>query len=253
MNPAIQLKDVHMHFDKGTLLEKHILKGLNLELRPREFATLIGTNGAGKSTLMNLITGDLIPSSGGVLFSGRPVENLRTEQRAPHIARIFQDPRLGTFPQLSIEENMALAMQRGEKAGFGLALNATRRSLFREELSHLGIGLENRLKDKVSHLSGGQRQALCLIMATLKKADIFLLDEPTAALDPKMAELVLRATREIAEKQKLCTLMVTHSMKHALEYGTRTLLLHQGRIALDLQGDTRGQTRPQDLLQWFED
>lgn len=248
----IHLKNISVTFGRGTPLETKVLENLTLTLNNHEFTTVIGSNGAGKSTLMNIISGDLKPDSGHIIINGQDVTSLSHHQRAPLISRVFQDPLQGTCAMLNIEENLALALYRGKKRFFTPALNKNKRRYFQEILAELGIGLEKRLQDPMGSLSGGQRQAASLLMATLRPCQILLLDEHTAALDPKMAKVILALTEKIIEKSNLCAIMITHSMSHALNHGTKTLLLHQGSILKTLEGTQRDTTTPQDLHLLFD-
>lgn len=247
----IRVENIRVRFNKGTALENSVLNGLSCEIAKGEFITLIGSNGAGKSTLMNVIAGEVLPDSGRIVIDGQDVTRLRTEQRAPWIARVFQDPMKGSCPDLSIEDNLALAMSRGKRRGLSLALNKERAERFHEELKGLGLGLEERLGDPMGSLSGGQRQAVSLLMATLQPAKVLLLDEHTAALDPKMENVVLELTQKIIKEHGLSAVMITHSMSQALSMGTRTLLLHQGRVINTFSGEARAKTTPADLLECF--
>lgn len=248
----IELKDLVITFNKGTAIENPVLRGLSLTVQEGEFVSVIGSNGAGKSTLLNAISGDYAIDSGEIFIQGKEVSKTTSWQRANLVARVFQDPMAGTCEALTIEENMALAYQRGQKRGFGFALNKNNRALFREKLALLGLGLENRLTDQMGRLSGGQRQAVSLLMASLQPSSILLLDEHTAALDPKTTDFVLELTNKIVREQKLTTLMVTHSMRQALDYGDRTVMLHQGQVAFDVAGEQRKQMDVPDLLRLFE-
>jgi len=247
----IALQGVHVTFGRGTPLENRALRGLDLAIPAGQFVTVIGSNGAGKSTLLNVLSGDARAERGRIEVDGTDVTAWPAPKRAGLIARVFQDPMAGTCENLSIEENMALAYARGRSRGLGASLNGQRRDLFREKLAILGLGLENRLGDSMGLLSGGQRQAVSLLMATLTGMKILLLDEHTAALDPRTADFVLQLTRKIVEEQKLTTLMVTHSMRHALDYGTRTVMLHEGQVAFDLAEDERQGLDVPDLLKLF--
>jgi putative ABC transport system ATP-binding protein len=247
----IALQGVHVTFGRGTPLENRALRGLDLAIPAGQFVTVIGSNGAGKSTLLNVLSGDARAERGRIEVDGTDVTAWPAPKRAGLIARVFQDPMAGTCENLSIEENMALAYARGRSRGLGASLNGARRDLFREKLAILGLGLENRLGDSMGLLSGGQCQAVSLLMATLTGMKILLLDEHTAALDPRTADFVLQLTRKIVEEQKLTTLMVTHSMRHALDYGTRTVMLHEGQVAFDLAEDERRGLDVPDLLKLF--
>lgn len=248
----IILDSIHKTFNPNSVLENHVLRGLSLRLEAGEFVTVIGSNGAGKSTLLNTIAGEILPDQGSIHLDGRDVTRLSTAARADLVARVFQNPLAGTCAHLSIAENLALALKRGQKRGLGFAVKSAYLQRFRDVLAHLNLGLENRLDDRIGLLSGGQRQAVSLLMAGLSASAILLLDEHTAALDPKTAHFVLQLTRETVAAQQLTTLMVTHSMKQALDYGSRTIMLHQGQIAFDVRGEQRAQSDVSDLLKLFE-
>ncbi|MEG9481211.1 ABC transporter ATP-binding protein [Mannheimia sp. HC-2023] len=248
----IELNNLFITFNKGTAIENPVLRGLSLKVEQGEFVSVIGSNGAGKSTMLNAISGDCFVDSGEIIIQGNKVNNTTTWQRATQVARVFQDPMAGTCESLTIEENMALAYQRGSKRGLGFAIKRQMRELFRDKLSLLGLGLENRLTDQMGRLSGGQRQAVSLLMASLQPSNILLLDEHTAALDPKTTDFVMELTNKIVREQKLTTLMVTHSMRQALDYGDRTVMLHQGQVAFDVSGEQRKQMDVPDLLRLFQ-
>lgn len=248
----IELDSLFITFNRGTAIENPVLKGLSLTVKQGEFVCVIGSNGAGKSTMLNAISGDCSIDSGKILIQGQDVSHKSSWQRANLVARVFQDPMAGTCESLTIEENMALAYQRGQKRGLCFALNRKRREFFKEKLALLGLGLENRLNDQMGRLSGGQRQAVNLLMASLQPSSILLLDEHTAALDPKTTDFVLELTDKIVREQKLTTLMITHSMRQALDYGDRTVMLHQGQVAFDIAGEQRKQMDVPDLLKLFE-
>jgi len=247
----IEVKGLGVTFGRGTVLETRALVDVDLTIPAGEFVTVIGSNGAGKSTLLNALTGDVRPDSGRVEVDGQDVTGWPAPARARLIARVFQDPLAGSCEALSIEENLALAAARGRARGLALALNRTLRERLRELLARLGLGLEKRLTDRMGLLSGGQRQAISLLMATLAPMKILLLDEHTAALDPKTADFVLELTREIVAEQRLTTLMVTHSMRHALDCGSRTIMLHEGRICFDVAGAARAGLDVPDLVALF--
>ncbi len=247
----IEVKAAFKTFNRGDVNEIRALRGLNLTMEPGEFVTVIGSNGAGKSTMLNLLAGAFMPDSGEVLIADRNVTRWQEHQRAKLIGRVFQDPLKGTAGSMSIEQNMAMALLRGKPRGLAMGVSHKQRGQFREELAQLGLGLEGRLTSKVSLLSGGQRQALTLLMATLIKPRVLLLDEHTAALDPGMAEQVLQITARIVRDHRLTTLMVTHNMHQALHMGTRTLMMHQGEIILDLRGEERAQLSVTDLVRKF--
>ncbi len=247
----IRMTDLHVTFNRGTAMETKALRGVTLNIKKGDFVCVIGGNGAGKSTLLNALCGDIIPEQGKVSIDDQDVTSFASWQRAPYVARVFQDPMAGTCANLTIEENMALAMKRGEKRNLRFALNKENREKFHHQLSRLRLGLENRLKDPIGMLSGGQRQAVSLIMAVLRPMKIIALDEHTAALDPKTAAFILELTREIVEENHLTALMVTHSMHQALELGNRTLMLHEGRIVFDVKDKARKSLTVADLLELF--
>jgi putative ABC transport system ATP-binding protein len=247
----IRLSDLHLTFNRGTAMETKALRGVSLTIKKGDFVCVIGGNGAGKSTLLNALCGDVIPERGTVSIDNQNVTSLTSWQRAPYVARVFQDPMAGTCANLTIEENMALAMGRGEKRTLKRAINAKDRDQFRSQLSRLKLGLEDRLKDPIGMLSGGQRQAVSLIMAVLKPMKIIALDEHTAALDPKTAAFILELTREIVEESHLTALMVTHSMHQALELGNRTVMLYEGRVVFDVRDEARKDLTVADLLELF--
>ena len=247
----IRVHGIVVVFNRGTPMETRALGGLDLKISTGQFVTVIGSNGAGKSTLLNVLSGDATVAAGDVSIDDRDVTGWPPPKRAAFVARVFQDPMAGSCADLSIEENLALAAARGERRGLGNALNHRRREEFRARLRQLGLGLETRLADRMGLLSGGQRQAVSLLMATLRPMKILLLDEHTAALDPKTAEFVLDLTRRIVAEQKLTTLMVTHSMRQALDCGERTVMLHEGRIVFDVAGAERKGLDVPDLLALF--
>lgn len=248
----IRITDAHVTFNRGTAIETPALKGLDLEIPAGQFITVIGSNGAGKSTLLNILSGEVTPERGRVIIGEADVTHWPTPARARLVARVFQDPMAGTCERLSIEENLALAQARGHRRGLARALGGGRRANFRQRLAQLGLGLENRLEDSMGLLSGGQRQAVSLVMATLNPMDILLLDEHTAALDPKTGAFVMDLTRRFVEDGGLTTLMVTHSMRQALDFGERTVMLHEGRVVLDVAGEARRGLGVEDLLHMFE-
>lgn len=248
----IRLENISVTFGQGTPLLRQALHPINLEILPNEFVVVIGTNGAGKSTLLSTITGDIRPDTGDIYLDQKCITSWAPIHRSTLIGKVFQDPFKGTCAQLTIEENLAVALRRGRSRLLGLALNPERRRFFQEQLAPLNLGLENRLQTPVYHLSGGQRQALALVMATISPMEVLLMDEPTAALDPKTAKELLQLTQSIIDARHLTTLMVTHSLHHALELGTRTIMLHEGRIVLDVSGAERRKLKVQDLYDRFE-
>lgn len=248
----IDCSGLQLTFAKGTALEKTVLKGIDLRIETGAFVTIIGNNGAGKSTLMNVLSGDVLVDKGSIIIDCQDVTRHRTHKRAKRVSRVFQDPMLGTCASLTLEDNLALALKRGMSRGLRPALSSKKRALFRALLADLKIGLEDRLQDPMGLLSGGQRQAVSLLMATLQPSKVLLLDEHTAALDPKMAKVVLELTQRLVTEHNLTAVMITHSMSQALALGDRTLLMCDGEIIKDLSGAERSTLKPQDLLGFFE-
>jgi len=240
-------------FFKGTPNENVALRDINLEVASGDFITIIGSNGAGKTTLLNLISGVYLPDKGKIEINGKNVSNLPEHKRAKFIGRVFQDPLQGTASSLTIEENLAIASLKGQKKRLRFAVTRKKREEFKEKLRALGLGLENRLQERVGLLSGGQRQALTILMATLSKPDLLLLDEHTASLDPKTAQKIILLTKEIVAHHKLTTLMVTHNMEEALKFGNRTIMMHEGEIVLDIKGEERKRMSVKDLLDKFSE
>ena len=248
----LELKDIHKTFNAGTVNEKVALNGVNLTLAEGEFVTIIGGNGTGKSTTLNAVAGVFPIDSGSIRIDGIDVTRLPEYKRAKYLGRVFQDPMTGTAATMNIEENMALAMRRGEKRTLRWGISNMERDMYREQLRTLGLGLEDRMSSKVGLLSGGQRQALTLLMATMNPPWLLLLDEHTAALDPGTAEKVLELTKRIVAEGNITCLMVTHNMQQALELGTRTLMMADGRIVLDVSGADRAGMTVEDLIHRFK-
>ena len=245
----LKIEKISKTFNPGTIHEKAALQGLSLHLLPGDFVTIIGSNGAGKSTLLNAICGSFFPDSGSIYLDGRNITFLPEYQRSRQIGRLFQDPMRGSAPHMTIEENLSLAAASG---GWLSHVTRAEKAAFREKLAQLDMGLEDRMKQPVGLLSGGQRQALTLLMATLVPPKLLLLDEHTAALDPSTAEKVLGLTREIVAEHHITTMMVTHNMKNALELGNRTLMMDSGRVVLDIGGEERKGLTVEDLLKRFK-
>jgi len=248
----LELTGIAKTFFAGTVNERRALQDVNLRLAPAEFVTVIGSNGAGKSTLLNIVAGALTPDRGSVRIDDVEVTRLPDHRRARTIGRVFQDPMAGTAPSMTIEENLAIAYARGQRRGLRRGVTRAKRELFRTELASLELGLEHRLKTTVGLLSGGQRQALSLLMATFSEPAILLLDEHTAALDPTRAELVAALTTAAVQRHQLTTLMVTHNMDQALRLGTRLIMMHEGRIVVDISGERKQRASVADLLGAFE-
>ena len=248
----LRIENVGKTFAPGTVNQRVALRDITLHLSPGEFVTVIGSNGAGKSTLLNVVAGTYRADTGTITIDGRNVTKLNDHQRARYIGRVFQNPASGTAPHMSIEENLAMALERGQRRALKLGVTKAKRERFAEELTALEQGLDTRLKDWVSLLSGGQRQALSLLMATFSEPKILLLDEHTAALDPQRAALVSRLTTEVVDRFGLTTLMVTHNMKQALQLGNRLIMMHAGRIVLDVRDDVKAGMEPGDLMAEFQ-
>ena len=247
----LKLENVYKTFNAGTVNEKVALRGLNLELKEGDFVTVIGGNGAGKSTMLNAITGVFGVDSGKITIDGVDVTHLPEYKRAQYIGRVFQDPMMGTAATMQIEENLALAARRGKVRNLRVGITNAEREEYREQLKILDLGLEDRMTAKVGLLSGGQRQALTLLMATLRKPKLLLLDEHTAALDPKTAAKVLEATEKIVRKDNLTTLMITHNMRDAIAHGNRLVMMYNGHVVVDVSGEEKKKLTVEQLLNLF--
>lgn len=247
----ISLDGCTKYFHRGSVNEVKALSDVTLQIEEGDFTTVIGSNGAGKSTLLNAVAGTFALDAGTITIGRRNVTSWPEYKRAKLIARVFQDPLLGTCPSATIEQNLAIALKRGKRRGLRLGVRPEYISLFRQELEKIGLGLEQRLQDRAGLLSGGQRQALTMLMATLVRPEVLLLDEHIAALDPKTAIQILSLTQEIISTQGLTALMITHNMKHAISLGNRLIMLHQGRVILDVKGEEKVNLTVEDLLQKF--
>ena len=252
MTTILSIQSIHKTFEAGTINENHVLRGMDLEVQEGDFISIIGGNGAGKSTLMNSLAGTLTVDQGDILLEGKSIKTVPAAKRAKDIARVFQDPKMGTASRLTIEENMAIAYRRGLSRGLSWGVKDNERQIFQESLKELGLGLENRLKVDTQFLSGGQRQALTLLMAALVKPKLLLLDEHTAALDPKTSDMVMELTKKIVESHQLTTLMITHNMRDALRFGNRLIMMHEGHILVDVNGEEKKNLTIRDLLEMFE-
>lgn len=248
----LEIKNVYKTFNAGTVNEKVALKGLDLTLEDGDFVTVIGGNGAGKSTMLNAVAGVWPIDMGKILIDGQDVTRLSEHQRAKYIGRVFQDPMMGTAATMGIEENLALAARRGVARSLRAGITKKEREEYHELLKTLDLGLEDRMTSKVGLLSGGQRQAVTLLMATLKKPKLLLLDEHTAALDPKTAAKVLALSEKIVQENHLTTLMITHNMKDAIRYGNRLIMMHEGHIIYDVSGEEKKNLHVSDLLAKFQ-
>ena len=248
----LNITNISVTFNEGTLDEKKALNGIDLKLEQGDFVTVIGSNGAGKSTLMNVISGNTIPDVGGVMINGKEVVHLPEYKRSAFIGRVFQDPMAGTAPSMTIEENLAMAYSRDKKRKLGIGVTKKRRNMFRDHLRTLNLGLESRLSAKVGLLSGGERQALSLLMATFTEPNILLLDEHTAALDPSRAELITSLTEKVVRESGLTTLMVTHNMQQALDLGNRLMMMDKGQVIFEAQGEAKGKLTVENLLREFQ-
>ena len=248
----LELKGVSMTFNMGTVNEKKALIDIDFTIEDGDFITVIGGNGAGKSTLLNVIAGVYLPEKGSVVLGGRDITRLPEHKRAKYLGRVFQDPMMGTAASMEIQENLALANRRGKMRGLRWGVGKKEKAFFKQKLEFLGLGLEDRMTAKVGLLSGGQRQALTLLMATLKRPELLLLDEHTAALDPKTAARVLDVTEELTSGEKLTTLMITHNMKDAIRYGNRLIMMHEGRIIYDVRGEEKSKLTVAELLDKFK-
>lgn len=249
----LEVNSIYKTFNPGTVNEKLALDGLSLRLEPGDFVTVIGGNGAGKSTLLNALAGVWYVDQGSIRIDGVDVTKVSEHKRAAYLGRVFQDPMMGTAATMGIDENLALAARRGKKRGLRTGISKKEKNEFRELLKILDLGLEDRITSKVGLLSGGQRQAVTLLMATLKKPKLLLLDEHTAALDPKTAAKVLETTNNIIRKDNLTTLMITHNMKDAIANGNRLIMMNNGKVILDISGEEKKKLTVDDLLHKFAD
>ena len=247
----LELKNVSKTFNPGTVNARTALNGLSLTLNDGDFVTVIGGNGAGKSTMLNAVAGTFSIDEGQILIGGRDVTHLPEHARAAFIGRVFQDPMMGTAPTMQIEENLALAARRGQRRGLSWGVTRREREEYYEKLKTLGLGLEERMTAKVGLLSGGQRQALTLLMATLRRPELLLLDEHTAALDPATADKVLALSDRVVEENHLTALMITHNMRDAIAHGNRLIMMHAGRVILDISGEEKKKLTRRDLLDRF--
>ncbi|WP_232805141.1 ABC transporter ATP-binding protein [Lactobacillus crispatus] len=253
MSTILDLQNITTTVNAGTNEEKQILKNINLKLEDGDFVTLLGTNGAGKSTLLNIINGSIFPTSGKILLKDQDLTNLSEVKRAKYIAKVFQDPKMGTAPRMTVAENLLLATKRGEHRGLRLRGLDKHMQEFKRQAAQLPNGLNERLNTFVGNLSGGQRQTLSFLMATIKRPDLLLLDEHTAALDPNTSRELLELTDKVVQEEHLTCVMITHQLKDAIKYGNRTIILNNGRIVFDVKGDDKKRLTEEDILQYFTD
>ena len=253
MSTILDLQNITTTVNVGTSEEKNILKNINLKINDGDFITLLGTNGAGKSTLLNIINGSIFPTSGKIILKERDLTNLSEVKRAKYIAQVFQDPKMGTAPRMTVAENLLLANKRGPQRGLHLRGLDQHLEEFKRETAQLPNGLNERLNTFVGNLSGGQRQTLSFLMATIKKPELLLLDEHTAALDPNTSRQLLELTNKVVKKEHLTCIMITHQLKDAIKYGNRTIILNSGKIVLDVNGQDKKTLTEEDILQYFTD
>ena len=253
MSNLLSLKNICKMFNKGTVDETTLFDGFNLDIQEGDFVSIVGSNGSGKTTILNIISGSTPIDGGDVLLRNENINKMKEYERARKIARVYQDPALGTSPNLTVLENLALADNKGRFYGLSFALNKKKKVEYQELLKSLGMGLEEKMNTKVKKLSGGQRQALALLMATLRPVDILLLDEHTAALDPKTSEEIMKLTNRIIKDKKITTLMVTHNLRYAVEYGNRILMFNEGKIIIDKSNEEKDKTSVDDLLKTFNE
>lgn len=247
----LELSNITKIYNKGTITESTVLDGFNLTVRDGEFVSIVGSNGSGKTTLLNIICGSVPIEGGDILLNGSSVKKLKSYKRYRSIGRVYQDPSVGTCPNLTILENMSLADNKGKSFGLGFSVNKSRIGLYRDKIAELGLGLEDKMSVKVGSLSGGQRQALALVMATLTPIDFLILDEHTAALDPKTAEVIMELTDRIVREKGLTAMMVTHNLRYAAEYGSRLIMLDKGKAVLDVSGEEKAATTVEGILSLF--
>lgn len=249
----LELKGIHKYYHPGTVNEMCLFHGFDLQVQDQEFVSVVGSNGSGKTSMLNIICGSIPVEAGRIYMNGADITREKEYRRNRRIGRVYQNPAMGTCPSMTILENMSLADNKGKCFGFGRGTNRERISCYREQLEQLGLGLEDKLDVKVGALSGGQRQAMALLMSTMTPIEFLILDEHTAALDPKTAELIMELTDKIVREKKLTTIMVTHNLRYAVEYGDRLLMMHQGETVLDLKGEEKKQASVEGILKLFNE
>lgn len=247
----LELKNISKIYNPGTVNEMCLFDGFNLSVADGEFLSIVGSNGSGKTSMLNIICGSIPIASGEILVGGIPITKMRDFKRARRIGRVYQDPSMGTCPNMTILENMSLADNKGKPFGLGFAINKKRADAYREKLSSLGLGLEDKLDIKVGLLSGGQRQAISLLMATMTPIDFLILDEHTAALDPHTAEIIMQLTDRIVREKRLTAMMVTHNLRYAVEYGSRLIMLDKGTCVMDVSGKDKKTLKTEDIISVF--
>ncbi len=248
----IKISNLYKTFFSELGTEKEVFKNLNLEVNDGDFITIIGSNGAGKSTLLNVLNGQVIPDKGEIVLNNVDITNVERHKRAKWISQVYQNPSQGTAPSMTVLENLSMAKNKGKKFNFTFGLDVKNIEFYKKQLATIGLGLENQLFTQVGLLSGGQRQCLSLIMATLNHPDILLLDEHTAALDPQTSEIILQKTREIIERNNITSLMITHNMQDAIDYGNRLIMLHAGEVIFDIKGEEKKKLTVEKLLEMFK-
>lgn len=249
----LELKGIHKYYNPGTVNEMCLFRGFDLKIEQGEFLSVVGSNGSGKTSMLNIICGSIPAESGQILMGGKDITKEKEFQRNARIGRVYQNPAMGTCPTMTILENMSLADNKGKIYGLGRGTNKARIEFYREQLKQLNLGLEDKLDVKVGALSGGQRQAMALLMSTMTPIDFLILDEHTAALDPKTADLIMELTDKIVREKKLTTIMVTHNLRYAVEYGDRLLMMHQGQAVIDAAGEEKEKIRIEDILERFNE
>lgn len=249
----LELKNIDKYYNPGTVNEMCLFQNFNLTIKDREFVSVVGSNGSGKTSMLNLICGSMDMEQGQIIMDGRDITKEKEYKRAKYMGRVYQNPAMGTCPSMTILENMSLAENKGKRFGLTGGTNKKRIDVYRDSLRQLGLGLEDKMNVKVGALSGGQRQAMALVMSTMTPIDFLILDEHTAALDPKTADLIMELTEKVVREKNLTTIMVTHNLRYAVEYGDRLLMMHEGNIVMDLNGEEKKQMEVSQILTKFNE